>query len=62
MNAYLEKIAATRLGKEALKTLMTSVKGETSVVKPLLSNKSAVRPASLMDRVKHYARDMNGYG
>lgn len=62
INKYLEKIAANRLGREALEKLMSSTGNEPDLLRSVLPKKSAVRGASLMDRVKHYARDMRGYG
>jgi hypothetical protein len=69
MNKYLEKIAANRLGREAFKSLQKSTFGELSLLEKHLPKKvritrdSNVKKApSLIDRVKHYARDMKGYG
>ena len=62
LNKYLEKIAANRLGREAIKKLLPSIGYETEMLKTVLPKTSQVPKASLMDRVKHYARDMQGYG
>jgi len=56
MNKYLEKIASTRLGREALKHLSSSVRGELPVVREFFPNRSAVAKATLLDRAKHFAR------
>ncbi len=62
LNKYLEKIAANRLGREAIKKLLPSIGYETEMLKTVLPKTSQAPKASLMDRVKHYARDMKGYG
>ena len=62
LNKYLEKLAANRLGKEAIKKLLPSIGYETEMLKTVLPKTSKLPKASLMDRVKHYARDMKGYG
>lgn len=62
VNKYLEKIAANRLGREAIKKLLPSIGYETEMLKTVLPKTSKAPKASLMDRVKHYARDMQGYG